>query len=313
MKVSSVSENEVTVWAAVGAADALPAQGTAVVVNKPEDFEDGLAGWTTKLYGPKPNDTPILFSATDPLLYDNVDNPGSQSAGFSSNMAEMDFTGAAWMQQQFPAAVPAGETYVATFEYDCYVYKEPGDPWGVGNRMYVLTDDQYNQPLWDFDNGDRGNGFSVDYWPGWLNNTVDWSLNGHWQHVVTQQTISTTTGNIEVRLLQHDKHPGPQAVAWDNLSLTLTRVPPPCGDNRFDRDGDGDVDQADFAALQMCFTGDGDPAFLFDAGACFCFDTNNDLDVDQTDLLAFENCASGPGVAADQACDDSLPPPVVPD
>ncbi|MGQ9649567.1 MAG: hypothetical protein ACUVXJ_05625 [Phycisphaerae bacterium] len=518
MKVSSVSGNDVTVWAAVGASDALPAQGTAVVVNKPEDFEDGLAGWTSKLYGPEPNDTPSLFSDTDPLLYDNVDNPGSQSAGFSSNMAVMDFTPAAWMQQQFPAAVPGGETYLVTFEYDCYVYrkmredndepalfpasgeglygpqipfsgqvlsqsagyssnlpetdgtsewlqmqwpaqlnpgtyditlevdlylyKDPsitdqygygsrlyvltdqyydnpgwnfdgpdpysevppkgfrattwlnsqngtwarkvinktgintttgnielrllshdknpkaqstawdnivltirpagggdpvfvytedfesglgswkamtygevdrGDAWGVGNRMYVLTDDQYNQPLWDFDHGDRGNGFSVDYWPGWLNDVLDWSFNGRWRHVVTQQTITTATGNIEVRLLQHDKHPGPQAVAWDNLSLTLTRVPPPCGDNRFDRDGDGDVDQADFAVLQACYTGDGDPAFLFDAPACFCLDTNNDLDVDQTDLLAFENCASGAGVAADLACDDSLPPPVVPE
>lgn len=517
MTVSSVSGNDVTVSATVGASDALPALGTAVVVNKPEDFEDGLAGWNAKLYGPPPNDTPSLFSATDSLLYDNVDNPGSQSAGYSSDMAETDFTRAAWLQQQFPAVVPGGEVYVARFEYDCYVYKkmrednnEPalfpasgdglygprtpyggqvlsqsagyssdlpetdgtsewlqmqwpaqldagdyditlevdlylykdpsitdpygygsrlyvltdqyyddpdwnfdgndpyndvppkgfrastwlnsqngtwarkvisktgintttgnielrllshdknpkaqstawdnlvltvrpagggdpvfvftedfesglgtwtamtdgevnrGDPWGVGNRMYVLTDDQYDQPQWDFDHGDRGYGFSVEYWPGWLNDTVDWSLDGHWRHVVTEQTVSTVTGNIEVRLLQHDKNPGPQAVAWDNLSLKLTRVPPPCGDTRFDRDGDGDVDQADFAVLQLCYTGDADPGLLFDPAACFCLDADNDLDVDQTDLLAFEACASGPGVAADQTCDDLLPPPVVP-
>ncbi len=510
MTVSSVSGNDVTVSATVGASDALPAQDTAVVVNKPEDFEDGLAGWTAKLWGGGVNnDTPQTFTSADPDLYWNVNNPGTTSAGFSSNMEYKDFTSAAWMQQQFPVAVTPG-TYDVKFEYDAYVYRYPApnydefelfagpsgtgiygpntgypgsqsvgvsydppthdgtqyiwiqqlhpaavpadpdlgttydvrlegdvyvylengsgqwqsgslilfltddkydkpedlnpdgdvspgfrkstwnhesagtwlhidqtaavttksgnievrllawdkmqvapgeftiawdnikftvseagggpvvytieddfelgyddwtvkvrntsDPWGAGNRMYVLTDDQYDQRWWDFDHGDRGLGFSLEYWPGRINDVTDWSLNGVWQHVIHETQMTTLTGNIEVRLLHHDKNSGAQAVAWDNLSLTFTTIPPPCGQLRFDRDADGDVDHADFALLQLCYTGDGNA--MLDQPACFCFDTDNDLDVDQADLLAFEGCASGPGVVADETCDDSLPPAV---
>ncbi len=84
----------------------------------------------------------------------------------------------------------------------------------------------------------------------------------------------------------------------------------PCNLDLFaDADEDGDVDQADFAMFQRCYTGDGGgvPA---DPDYCQCFDRRNndntpgeDNDVDGFDLGAFEDCASGPGVAADPACD----------
>ena len=68
-----------------------------------------------------------------------------------------------------------------------------------------------------------------------------------------------------------------------------------------DSDGDGDVDQDDFAWFQMCYTSDNPSAF--DAVLCSCMDQDEDEDVDQQDLLAFEACASGPDVPADAACD----------
>lgn len=488
-----------------------PAGGGDPVLDFTEDFESGYVEWDYLVWpggsppGPT-NDAPTTFTATDPDLFWNINNPGSTSAGFSSNLANKDATSAAWIQRQFPSVVNPG-TYDVRFEFDAYVYRYPwpnndefklfpgpsgtgiygpntgypgsqavgtsyeptahdktrfvylqklfpaaveagtynitidtdvyvylekatgqyqagsrilvltdgnydnttidpnggesatfqrisrwnhdgngtwahaqstskvittttgdiefrlvsddqmqvppgkltvawdnvslvltpsgggepalsfsddfesgygnwavnvynnADPWGAGNRMYVLTDDQYDQPQWNFDSGDRGHGFSLDYWPGWID-AVDWSMNGVWWHVIHETQMTTLTGDIEVRLLHHDKNSGAQAVAWDNLSLTFTTIPPPCGQLRFDRDADGDVDHTDFALLQVCYTGDGDTLGLFDQPACFCFDTNNDLDVDQTDLLAFEGCASGPGVAADETCDDSLPPAV---
>lgn len=73
-----------------------------------------------------------------------------------------------------------------------------------------------------------------------------------------------------------------------------------------DADQDGDVDQADFAALQVCYTGGAGPFSL--PAECACFDRPESLepdgDIDQADLFKFEDCASGPGVPADPACDD---------
>ena len=75
-------------------------------------------------------------------------------------------------------------------------------------------------------------------------------------------------------------------------------------------DGDGDVDQDDFAVLQLCITGDGG-AIPAKPEYCTCFDRPEggppplpDGDIDQTDIAGFEACASGPDVPAHQACDD---------
>jgi hypothetical protein len=67
-----------------------------------------------------------------------------------------------------------------------------------------------------------------------------------------------------------------------------------------DADGDGDVDQADFAAFQLCFTGSGGELII----GCGMFDPNFDRVVDQADMNKFEACASGAGIPADPGCDD---------
>jgi hypothetical protein len=60
-----------------------------------------------------------------------------------------------------------------------------------------------------------------------------------------------------------------------------------------DTDGDGDVDQADFAIFQTCFTGLGGGV----PGGCECFNTDADTDIDQDDWAAFEGQATGAGVS----------------
>ncbi|MHC4445198.1 MAG: hypothetical protein ACYTA5_21580, partial [Planctomycetota bacterium] len=67
-------------------------------------------------------------------------------------------------------------------------------------------------------------------------------------------------------------------------------------------EGDGDVDQDDFAEFQACYTGDGIFAL---SDLCDCFDRDNDDDVDTADYGEFQKCASGPNipVAGDPDCD----------
>lgn len=82
--------------------------------------------------------------------------------------------------------------------------------------------------------------------------------------------------------------------------VAVTDALPPDTFVRFDADGDGDVDQIDFAAFQLCraeaVAGYGDPD-------CWRMDADEDGDVDVDDHAAFEACASGPAIMADPACD----------
>ncbi len=84
---------------------------------------------------------------------------------------------------------------------------------------------------------------------------------------------------------------------------------PCCPNPVFDADKDSDVDQADFAVLQACFTDSGDPLGIFESlpDVCRCMDVlrpGSDNDLDRDDYDAFELCASGPGIRANAACDD---------
>jgi hypothetical protein len=76
-----------------------------------------------------------------------------------------------------------------------------------------------------------------------------------------------------------------------------------------DVDEDGDVDQADFAAFQVCYTGDGGSTPVTIAAGCERFNRDGNEggtmpngDIDGFDRTAFENCASGPGVPFDPCC-----------
>jgi hypothetical protein len=70
-----------------------------------------------------------------------------------------------------------------------------------------------------------------------------------------------------------------------------------------DADGDGDVDQQDFAEFQRCL---GSTSGLPEGSHCQCFDQfpagNPDGQIDVSDYVLFARCGSGPGIAADPAC-----------
>lgn len=99
------------------------------------------------------------------------------------------------------------------------------------------------------------------------------------------------------------------AAGYSCLTTYIGPPPPGCPDPRYDADGDNDVDQADFAAFQACYTGSGGGV----GAGCACFDWNpatgeGDFDIDAEDYGLFEFCASGPGVPADKTCDDPVEP-----
>lgn len=102
----------------------------------------------------------------------------------------------------------------------------------------------------------------------------------------TQQDVTTGFDSRSFRLPIRDA----------GVSMLTLRLSPLA---RADFDCDGDVDQADFGALQTCFTGSGarqlDPA-------CAMMRLDNDSDIDRDDLAIFRNCMSGPGVPADVEC-----------
>lgn len=67
------------------------------------------------------------------------------------------------------------------------------------------------------------------------------------------------------------------------------------GDAPADLDRDGDVDLADFALLQSCFSGSG---VAQPAQSCQAARLTPDAAVDLADFVAWTNCLDGPGAAA---------------
>jgi hypothetical protein len=94
---------------------------------------------------------------------------------------------------------------------------------------------------------------------------------------------------------------------WVDNVRTGEFIPPDCATIPlvFDVDGDGDVDQKDFAAFQRCIGITPIP----EGCRCLNRDTSGGSAtvIDDGDFTLFLNCAQGPDVPADPACDDPAP------
>jgi hypothetical protein len=124
-------------------------------------------------------------------------------------------------------------------------------------------------------------------------------------------TSNPTLLTIELRMtVDANGVPGGAASAlW--VDHIQQYVVPGCHTPWADADGDLDVDQADFAVLQSCITGNDLGPIPSSPEYCRCFDrpegnpAARDGDIDQTDVTGFANCASGPGIPADTTCNEA--------
>jgi endonuclease I len=116
----------------------------------------------------------------------------------------------------------------------------------------------------------------------------------------TTDSAGTKTGTVVVDNLDlSNQGTGTGALDGnDVITLTITVGSIVCPDPFADSDADGDVDQADFGALQLCYSGQE----AYGAG-CACYDRDLSGTIDLADYEAFSLCYSGPGVQANPNCD----------
>jgi hypothetical protein len=236
------------------------------------------------------------------MLLGDTGGDGTRSGGFADDIPHPTQVKFAWMMQRFPAAVPPG-SYDVKITLDRYVKKSTAltnDVYRVGTRVYLLYDSLYDNDGWNADTDLPGDGFAFSMWPGRAGVANPPHVSGTWQQLDFEGTVTTATGNFEFRLLLHDKNGDPQAVAWDNIRVSITT---PCNAPRFDFDEDGDVDHEDFAVMQNCVSAAGVPE------GCRCAQGDSNPPIDSTDMAAFEACASGTDVPANPSCDAGLPFP----
>ncbi len=219
-----------------------------------EDFEAGLGDWTTNLFtdpGADNENVPHIYDATgnnitdagaDDMYGNNDGAPASRKAGFSTNIfPAWDGINPQWMQRQFAAAVPPG-TYDVTITSDRYMWwcrawegancYDSSPTWQAGNQILVLTDDLYDDALAHLEDSLGTSGMRRTMWtrpsengnPAWDTRTDpgDWIIG----YTDTAQ-ITTTTGDLEIRLQLWEKSPGQLTAAWDNLTIHLVDINDP--------------------------------------------------------------------------------------
>jgi hypothetical protein len=124
-----------------------------------------------------------------------------------------------------------------------------------------------------------------------------------WENLTVQWTGELTeSSTVLVRLTLDGDGQGGSGWGLVNVDdVELVKPAPPvilCNTPFADTDGDGDVDQVDFAAFQACYTGEGGTV----ASGCGCFDRDHVNGIDSADLTQFEQCATGPGIQAGPGC-----------
>lgn len=122
--------------------------------------------------------------------------------------------------------------------------------------------------LWDFDDGSTSTGISP-------------------VHTYTERGIYVPKLTVI----------GPGGTHTQALTSGINVSPAPADMGDFD--GDGDTDMDDFAHLQACFSGPGNPV---SGPSCDDARMDNDADVDLIDLQIFRQCLSGAGVPLVPGC-----------
>lgn len=133
--------------------------------------------------------------------------------------------------------------------------------------------------------------YTVHHANGSTNVTVNQQINGStWVAIGTYSFVPGTTGRLT---LTSQAEAGKTIVA-DAARWRFVNDPQPG-----DYDGDGDVDTADFAVFEACWTGASTGSL---APQCRTADIDRDFDVDQCDFAFFQLCLTGPDVPGNPLC-----------
>lgn len=149
---------------------------------------------------------------------------------------------------------------------------------------------------------------------------IEWSapvdqVDGGWSQISVSAVATSSTITLFIKAQNPD--PGYGEAHMDDAELVDNGpgVDPPTivwGDDS--QPSDGDVDQEDFGAFQVCLTGPNNPipptATTAGGHLCTMFDADDDNDVDLSDFGMFQRCYSGPG--ATSSCEMAAPYPPVP-
>ncbi len=177
------------------------------------------------------------------------------------------------------------------------------DPGGFDHAMSYTTLGLTASSTIDFAAGasevDFANSSAIS-WVGILN-LANWNPS-----IIKVRFGREVTGLTDTQLAQIEFNGDPATLGSAHLDtdgyLFQGDAPVPCYASAFDANGDGDVDMDDFATLQRCITGAGDPNHVYNYALCHCLDRDRNSAIDETDLAAFMNCASGPNIPVDPNC-----------
>jgi hypothetical protein len=171
---------------------------------------------------------------------------------------------------------------------------------GGGNAVNVYVDEQPTPAMSISTTGD------IDYtWGGIRGIGFGTASNSGAQTIYYDWVAATNAGAFA---------PGEEVSC---LGHTLGPASPCLPEPFADVDKDGDVDQADFAVLQACYTGVNGGPVPAAPSYCACLDHGDDDqdgnpeadgDIDQFDLTAFENCATGPDIPWSQGATPNCRP-----
>lgn len=234
-----------------------------------EDFEAGLGDWTTHVFtdpGEDNENTPEVFNSAgqnvgdgDDMYGTKLNSPGSQTVGFSTfQTGGWDGINPQWLQRQFTAAVPPG-TYNVTITSDRYMWwcrtdlgmncQDPNPTWQAANQILVLTDNLFDDGEDHLEDGLGTSGMRRTMWARTSENGA-WDTRthlGYWLLGYTDTAqITTTTGDIEIRLQLWEKDDGELTAAWDNLTIHLEDASDPGNTWTFTDDFEGADPLADW-------------------------------------------------------------------
>lgn len=174
-------------------------------------------------------------------------------------------------------------------------------PGGLSSHYYVRT--MYND--------DNNLGFiptGVPRRQGWIKLGIEAdgiAQGGEARFYIDDVLVVTSQRRCPVRL-QYVRL-GVNFKSYDHIwydDVIVDAEPTTCHPVRFDADGDGTVDQTDFAAFQRCINPTGP---VTDCSVCYCMDGNADGRIDIDDFEDFLDCYSGAAILADPDCDAGLP------